>query len=306
MEIVKTEDGGNINITLLENEKEVAKAKCYLENTPELEGKKVGAIGELEITENEYGINLLNECEKVFKEKNIQTVIAPMNGNTWKQYRTLKSTNNEPEFLLEKVSPVEYNEILKQAGFEECNTYTSNKGKIKDAYTSEVVEFAKEMLQQENIEIRKFKKENAIADLTKIYNVSIKSFKRNPFYTDIDKENFLGQYTQYLDLIDDDFVWIAEKEGKEIGFVFCIPNYNELKLHGKMQTLILKTIAVLPEYESFAIGNIMLENVAKIAENKGYTDWIFAFMHSTNTSQKMAKRNKAEVIREYALYRKDV
>ena len=42
------------------------------------------------------------------------------------------------------------------------------------------------------------------------------------------------------------------------------------------------------------------------AKEKGFKEWIFAFMHSNNTSQKMAKRNGAEVIREYALYGKEI
>ena len=50
----------------------------------------------------------------------------------------------------------------------------------------------------------------------------------------------------------------------------------------------------------------MLNQIGEKATKKGFKDWIFAFMHSTNTSQKMAKKNKAETIREYALYRKEI
>ena len=107
-------------------------------------------------------------------------------------------------------------------------------------------------------------------------------------------------------MVDEEFILIAEKEGKEVGFVFCIPDFNELKREGKLSTLILKTIAVLPEYEDLAIGNIMLRHIAKTAPNKNFEKWIFAFMYSNNTSQKMAKRNKTEIIREYALYGKEL
>ena len=50
----------------------------------------------------------------------------------------------------------------------------------------------------------------------------------------------------------------------------------------------------------------MLRHIAKIAKSKNFEKWIFAFMYSNNTSQKMAKRNKTEVIREYALYGKEL
>lgn len=306
MEVIKINEDGNINIILKENESELAKAKCYLVNTPMENNEHIGTIGNIEIENMDYSKELFKQCEEVFKEKNIHTIVAPMNGNTWKQYRTLKSTTNEPMFLLENVSPIEFNSVLKESGFEECNLYTSNKGKISDAYYSEIIEIAKNNLEEENITIRKFNKENPNEDLTKIYNVSVQSFKRNPFYTDINKEEFIGQYTPYLSMIDNDLIMIAEKEGQEVGFVFCIPDYNEQKLYGSIHTLILKTIAVLPEYENLAIGNVMLNEIKNVAIKKGFEDWIFAFMYSNNTSQKMAKRNKAEIIREYALYRKEI
>lgn len=306
IKVDKSKSDGNVNIILLENEKVIAKAKCYLVNTPLVDGKNIGTIGNIDIINKDYGRKLLSECEKIFIEEAIHTIVAPMNGNTWKQYRTLKMTNNEPTFLLENVDPIEYNEIIKDAGFRECNLYTSDKGKIDDAYYSEIIEKIKTNLKKANIVIRKFNKEKAIVDLTKIYNIATKSFKRNPFYTDIEKEEFVEQYMQYLTLIDSDLILIAEKDGEEIGFIFCIPNYNELKLYGKIKTLILKTVAVIPQYEHLAIGNVMLSDISKIAKEKGFEEWIFAFMHSTNTSQKMAKRNKAKVIREYALYRKEI
>ncbi len=306
MKITKIDENGNINLIISEYENQLAKAICYLVDTPTEKGIHIGTIGNIEITDMNYAEELLNQCELIFKEKGVHTVVAPMNGNTWKQYRTLKRSTDDPIFLLENVSPIEYNELLKKLGFEECNIYTSNKGKISDAHYSNIIEIAKENLAKENIIIRKFNKENPLKDLNKIYNVSIQSFKRNPFYTDIKVEEFISQYTPYLSMIDDNLVMIAEKEGIEIGFVFCIPNYNEMKLYGKIKTLILKTIAVLPEYEDLAIGNIMLDKIKNIALEKGFEDWIFAFMHNNNTSQRMAKRNKANIIREYALYRKEI
>ena len=296
--------GKNIKVTLLEDENIKAQATCYFKDTPIVDGKNVGCIGEFEADDLESGVKLLNKCEEILKEQNVELIVAPMNGNTWKQYRTLKITNGDSPFLLEKVNPIEHNEILLKAGFKEIHTYTSTKGLIENAYHSEALEIAEQDLNEENITIRKFNKQNYIEDLKKIFNVSIKSFTRNPFYTPIEEKDFLHQYEQYISMVDEDLILIAEKDGKEIGFVFCIPNFNELKEGKELKTLILKTIAVLPEYEDLAIGNILLSKIAKIARNKRFKEWIFAFMYSNNTSQKMAKRNQTQSIREYALYGK--
>ena len=306
MEFQIKEDGKNIKIIAESNNKELASAICYFEDTPIYNGKNVGCIGEFEAEDEESGVQLLNKCVNFLKEKKVDFIVAPMNGNTWKKYRTMKYTNGDNLFALENVNPIEHNEILKKAGFSEIHTYTSTKGLIENAYKSEILEMAEQGLEDENIEIRTFNKQDCITDLKKIFNVSKQSFCRNPFYTPIEENDFLKQYEQYISMVDSDLILIAEKEGKEIGFVFCIPDYNEAKEGKKISTLILKTIAVLPEYEYLALGNVLLNKIVKSAKNKGYEQWIFAFMYSNNTSQKMAERNNTEIIREYALYGKEV
>lgn len=296
----------NISVVLLNENEEIAKAVCYFENTPIIDGKKIGTIGEFEAKNKEAGIKILQKCEEILKEKGVSKIVAPMNGNTWRKYRTMKYTTEEPLFLLENVNPQEYNEMLIEEGFNEIYTYTSTKGKLEDAYDGDSLKIMQQKLIKENIILRKFDKQNYINDLKKIYNISIKSFIKNPLYTPVSENEFIKQYEPYINMIDEEFILIAEKEGNEIGFVFCIPNFNELKITGKLNTLILKTIAVLPEYQRLSIGSIMINHIAKVAKNKNFENWIFAFMYSENSSQKMAKRNKTEIIREYALYGKEI
>lgn len=306
MEYKIENEGKNIKVLLIENDEIQAKATCYFEDTPKKDDKNIGCIGDFEAKNKNYGVNLLNKCEEILKEKNISYIVGPMNGNTWKKYRTLKWSNGDPLFLLENVNGIEYNEIFLSAGYDEIETYTSTKGLIKDAYYSSVIEKAYEKLKENNIKIRKFDKTKYEEELKKIYSISKVSFYRNPFYTPISETEFIEQYKNYLDLFNEDFILIAEKENRAIGFIFTIPDYNELKYKEKVQTLILKTVAVIPEYEHLAIGHVLLNEIRKNALDKKYEKWICAFMYSKNTSQKGAKRNKTELIREYALYGKEI
>lgn len=306
MEFKIINENKNIKIILLENDKEKGKAVCYFENTPKLNGKNIGTIGEFKCDNENVGINLLKKCEEILKEKNIEFIVTPMNGNTWNKYRVLKYTNENSEFLLENVNPIKDNNIFLKAGFREIATYTSTRGDLKNAYNANSLDILERKLIENNIIIRKFNKNNYINDLKKIYNISVKSFYRNPFYTEINEKVFLEQYEKYIEMADEDFILIAEKNGKEIGFIFCIPDFNELKLNKKLNTVIVKTVAVLEEYQEFAIGNVMLRMIANTAKNKGFREWIYAFMYKDNTSQKMASRNKTEIIREYVLYGKEL
>lgn len=297
MESIIKEENGKIKVVLIDKE-EVAKATCYFEDTPKIEGETIGTIGEFTANNELVGIEILKICKKLLKEKNKKIIVAPMNGNTWRQYRTLKYSNGEPNFALENVNSFEYNSMLEKAGFEELYTYTSTKGLISDAYNSKTLELKEKELIESKINIRNFNKQNYVEDLKKIYNVAVKSFYRNPLYTPIEEKEFIEQYTKYIQMVDEELILIAEQEGKEIGFIFCIPDNKD--------TIIVKTVAVLSEYEKYSIGNIMLNKISKKATEKNFKNWIFAFMYSNNTSQRMAKRNNTEVIREYALYGKKI
>ena len=85
-----------------------------------------------------------------------------------------------------------------------------------------------------------------------------------------------------------------------------MPNINMEKPDAKINAIILKTIAVKPEFEDYALGNIMLNKIKEEALELGYRDWIFAFMYKNNTSQRMSARNKAKDIREYSLFGKEL
>lgn len=304
MEYEIKEENDNIKIKLIQNGIQRASATCYYKNTPKKDEKNIGTIGEFETENSQYGNLILKKCEEILKQKEVEFIVAPMNGNTWNKYRTLKYSTEEPQFMLENVNPKEYNDILIEAGFKEIYTYTSTKGLISDCYHSIALDKLEEKLNNQNILIRKFNKEKYLDDLRKIYNISIKSFIKNPLYTQIEEKEFLNQYIKYIQLVDEELILIAEQNGKEIGFIFAIPNLTQKA--EKINTLIVKTVAVIPGYEEYAIGNILLRKIAQKAQEKGYEKWIFAFMYSNNTSQKMAKRNKTNIIREYALYGKEL
>ena len=221
-------ENDNIEVIYLKDNEEKARATCFYKNTPEVNGKRIGTIGNIETNSVEDGIVLINKCVEILKEKDINYVVGPMNENTWKQYRTLKYTDGSSDFILENVGDISQNDIFLKCDFNEIYTYSSTRGIIADGYDSEVLIQAEEYLNEEGITIRKFNKEDYINDLKEIYNVSIKSFCNNPLYTQIDEDSFIKQYEKYIQMCDDEIILLAEKEKQPIGFVFCITNFNWL------------------------------------------------------------------------------
>ena len=114
-------DGNNIIVSLVDGD-EKARATIYYENTPQKDDKNIGCIGDISINNMNYGGDLLNKCTELLIEKGVKHIVGPMNGNTWKKYRTMKYSRGDSLFILENVDPIEYNDLFIKAGFEEVRT----------------------------------------------------------------------------------------------------------------------------------------------------------------------------------------
>lgn len=296
----------NYIVQAIESGKVLGQATIYLEKTPQIEGKQVAAIGDFECENMDIAREILEKCEELIKKEEFKTIVAPMNGNTWNKYRCLSYTTEEPVFTLENVNKEEYNDVLLEKGYMDKYKYTSTKADLKDRYVSKGIGKIKEKLLKENITIRNFNKQEYIKDLKCVYQVASKCFTNNPLFTVAEEALFLEQYEKYLEYIDEELFLLVEKEGRVIGFNFCIPNYNQMKDIGKIDTVIVKTIAILPEYAKYGITALLSEKTAEAMEAKNYTKWIYAFMYENNKIQKNTNRNKTKVIRRYTLYQKEI
>jgi GNAT superfamily N-acetyltransferase len=96
------------------------------------------------------------------------------------------------------------------------------------------------------------------------------------------------------------FALLAEDaEGLPVGLVFALP---EPSTPGG--TIIVKTLAALPQRRLAGLGSLLVERVHQAAREMGFGRVIHALQHQNNSSRKISSRHEAKVFREYALYEK--
>ena len=78
------------------------------------------------------------------------------------------------------------------------------------------------------------------------------------------------------------------------------PQYKE-----KVETMILKTIAISPRYNGKGMGYILIDELVKEAERSGYKNVIYALMHEKNISKNIGSLLGDE-LRRYALFIKEL
>jgi len=92
---------------------------------------------------------------------------------------------------------------------------------------------------------------------------------------------------------------MAEQQGRLLGYMFALPNI----LESPVRTVILKTVAVLPERTGAGLGAVLIDRVQQISRELGYTRTIHALMHESNRSRNIS-RHTATPFRRYTLFAK--
>ena len=268
-------------------------------NRPDYNGKKTSYVGNITVNEafREKGSEILEEIFKELKNQKVQVIIGPLNGTTWNTYRYVTEKGERPKFLMEPWNEDYYPDLFEKMGFVPLARYISSisENMKKSENIKRKMEKIKKFDFYNNIKVESVENKDLNEVLNDVYDLTIKAFKNNFLYTKLDREIFLKMYTSYKDKLVKQFFKL----------VYLIPDYAELYYKEKVDTVILKTIAVAPKYNGKGIGYILIDEFIKEAQNNGYSNIIYALMHESNVSKNTGLL-LGEKLREYTLFIKEL
>ena len=307
---IQIERPSEIIVFYNENE-EIAGSLNLWHNRPDYKGRKTSYIGNVNIHEK-YRKNedkLFNKVFEELKKKGIKTIIGPLNGTTWNTYRYITDKRNHPPFLMEPFNEEYYVELFKKIGFEPLAYYIStimeNMNPVQRGHLSKKIEKLKKFDYYKDTTVKSAENNDLITVLNKVYDLTIEAFKNNFLYSELDREIFLKMYMNYEDKIVKKFFKMLYLKDELIGYVFGIPDYAELEYKGKIETMILKTIAISPQYNGKGMGYILIDELVKEAEKSGYKNVIYALMYEKNISKNIGLLLGDE-LRRYTLFIKEL
>jgi len=242
-----------------------------------------GYIGLFSISDKQTGTQKLKEYTDDLIKMGHKTIIGPIDGSTWHKYRLLSKTSDEPVFPLEPNNPLWYNDVYTESGYKPYKRFFSDKFDL----------FNVQPIQNNDVELRKFR----TGDLKIIYELSLEGFKNNFLYSPISFEEFAGLYEPFLPSVKPELIQIAYVGNQPAGFMFSF-------IAG--ERLILKSIAVLPEYRNLRIGSLLFNKVIINSLEMGAKSAIAALYIEGNNSGKISKQYNSTRIREYTLYKLEV
>ena len=280
-------------------------------NRPDYNGRKTSYIGNVNIHEK-YRKNeeqLFNKIFEELKKEAIETIIGPLNGTTWNTYRYVTEKGNGRPFLLEPWNEDYSVSLFEKLGFKPLAGYISTvmEGMNSDRRKNlnKKIEKLKKFDYYEDIRVESAENKDLLTVLNKVYDLTVEAFKNNFLYSELEREIFLKMYMSYEDKIVKKFFKMLYLKGELIGYVFGIPDYAELGYKGKIDTIILKTIAVSPEYNGKGMGYILINSLIEEAEKEGYENVIYALMHESNVSKNIGLL-LGNMLRRYTLFIKEL
>src|SRR5262249_45022765 len=143
-------------------------------------------------------------------------------------------------------------------------------------------------------------------ELRRVYPVVAASFAEGFLASPIGEEAFVAHYRPLQSLLVPALVQIAETDERVVGFLLAVPNWLQAQRGETVDTAIVKTLAILPQYQQQGLGILLGARAQYAGQSLGYTRAIHALMHEDNLSRRLSATYHGHVIRRYTLYMKEL
>lgn len=289
------------------------KSSCslWLENLPLYQGQNVAFLGNYKADSDScaFAVEMLHEAAAlVEKESDARYLIGPINGNTWNPYRLVTDGFDKPAFALESYTDKAYPGHFEAAGFVSVAEYASSILPCKEDFCGSFENLEREVAEK-GIRVRNFDHSKVNEELDALYKISVEAFADNFLYSPITKDQFLSLYKPLIDIVDEELILIAEKDGIAVGYLFAIANKLLAPVNSVFNdSLVLKTLARVPgtKEELGGIGLYLTSLCHKRAKAKGFERIIHALYKNDNRSACFSNSQDIEVFRKYNLFAKEL
>jgi GNAT superfamily N-acetyltransferase len=281
-----------------------AESRCSLwwRNTPKMGEHRVGIIGHYVGGGDKTANVLLEHACRELRSRGCTVAVGPMDGNTWSDYRFVVGFGSEPRFWLEPANPPEWPRQFLRSKFQTLAQYFSALTLRLD-FQARNLDHVRKRLHVTGVRLRPVSEQSFDYDIRQIHDVARIAFRNNLLYSDLSEYEFIDQTRPLRRLAPLELSWIAEHLGRPVGFLFCVPDLLEAARIGRSDTVIIKTLAVIPDHAYAGLGTSLLAHVQQHALELGYSRAIHALVRNVASLRRLSGRF-ARPFRNYTLFAK--
>jgi hypothetical protein len=321
-------DGHRINHFIFKNESSVLGRVSAFKNR-ELSspnGDSIGSIGQFEcVNDFEVAKSLLSSAITWLKQDSrIKSIWGPMNFDIWHGYRFMTKGFDHKVFAGEPYNKFYYPEFFNRFGFlsKRCwHTIDLNVNdileKVGKTGTKKI-----EYLKTQGYEFGSIQMKDFPNVLSKIYNITIRTFSDFPGYTRISKDDFVSLFMPFKHAFHSNLTsFLFDPNCQPVGYTSIFLDVAQAirSMNGKNSTIaklrflskrrktdrvIFYLCGILPEvrHKKVSAGIALFTYALMKVRAMGYKKMVFALMSEDNKSQNYVNHYDKEMDREYQLY----
>ncbi|NNE14283.1 MAG: hypothetical protein HKO66_12050 [Saprospiraceae bacterium] len=240
----------------------------------------IGFFGFLEFIESkEVAQALLEKAGEWLSDENYDYLMGPTNFTTNETSGFLVEGFDTPPMIMMAHNPSYYDGILKEIGLKkEMDMFAymiySEKASDKSIKLSQMLE---ERLKRSNITIRNLSLKNFKTEVKNIKEVYNEAWENNWGFVPFTDREFDHIASGLKMLADEKFAYIAEDDGKMIGFSISVPNLNEITINFKKGRLLpFNIFKILLNKKKLKTVRIMATGIKEAYRRKGIEAIFFA------------------------------
>lgn len=286
-----------------------------------------GYFGFLQAIKDQEVFNaLFSQVEKDLIANGVTSILGPVNPSINYEMGVLTDGFDTPPFLMLAHNHRYYDDLIKASGFEKAKDFYSYYANKNEVVLSKKIERVKEKtLSKLNVKIHNPDMARFLEEVYKIEEVYNNAMSTHWGFVPMSHQEFQHMANDLKQLIDPKMVFIAEIAKEPVGFIMCLPNFNEifkrvkngklfptglfklLYYKNKVKGLRVITLGVKKSFQPFGLGSILYYHAIQNFLKSNYENVEFSWvMEDNNPVNKISALTGAKRYKTYRLYRKDL
>lgn len=287
---------------------------------------KTGFFGLFECRNDpEAAAALFREAEKFVRQHGMTVLRGPVNFSTNDECGLLVEGFDRPPMIMMTYNPEYYISLFEQNGLVKSKDLIAYRLETPSAIPERLQRGVDLILKRHAFTVRTFNKkdfDNEVRRVKKIYNAA---WEKNWGFIPMTDAEFDHMGKQMKQILDPDFLFIAEHQGEPIGFSLAIPNINDalikirngrllpfglvkLLWHSRnVRTVRVITLGIVPQHRQSGLDTVFYYKTFETAMRKGVQWGELSWILEDNIAiSRPLERMGAFVYKRYRLYEKAV
>jgi hypothetical protein len=286
-------------------------------------GEKTGFFGFFECIEDPAVASaLMAAAEETLRAKGMKVIRGPFNFSTNEECGFLVQGFDRPPSLMMPYTKPYYPDLMTRMGYSGAKDLLAYDYEYQGSIPDHLVRFNERIRERKKVVVRPINMQRFAEDVETIFRIYNDAWSQNWGFVPVTEEEFRATAKDLKPIVDPSIVLIAEKEGRPVGFIVTLPDYNVLlkkmngrlfplgflhllfgrKSIGRVRTLLMGVVA---EHRLSGIDALLVYDTFEKGLSKGYRAGEMSWVLDDNVLMRRAlERMGAAVEKVYRIYEK--